>query len=85
MPVAWEKFEVVYHYMDTIYEIEVKKAKKDTIIVDGKSSDGNYFKLVNDGQNHKVVVHVRQEIFPIFLYKQTYLGQTRIEEEKYEL
>lgn len=59
MPVAWEKFEVVYHYMDTIYEIEVKKAKKDTIIVDGKSSDGNCFKLVNDGQNHKVVVHVR--------------------------
>ena len=59
MPVAWERFEVVYHYMDTIYEIEVKKAKKDTIIVDGKSSDGNCFKLVNDGQNHKVVVHVR--------------------------
>ena len=59
MPVAWEKFEVTYHYMDTVYNIEVIKSKKETITVDGKTEDGCSFKLVTDKATHKVVVHTR--------------------------
>ena len=59
MPVAWEKFEVVYHYMDTTYEIEVVKSKKDSVVVDRKTQEEGYIKLENDGKTHKVVVHTR--------------------------
>lgn len=59
MPVAWEKFQVTYHYMDTVYNIEVIKSKKDTVTVDGETMDGDSFKLVNDKTTHKVVVHTR--------------------------
>lgn len=59
MPIAWEKFNVTYRYIDTTYEIEVVKSKKDSITLDGKTTDGDTFKLVNDKTTHKVVVHTR--------------------------
>lgn len=59
MPVAWEKYQVTYHYLDTTYEIEVIKSKKDSVTVDGKVQDDNLVKLVNDKTTHKVVVHTR--------------------------
>ncbi len=59
MPVSWDKFNVTYHYMDTVYEIEVVKGNKDTVSVDGKVDDGDSFKLVNDKTTHKVIVTTR--------------------------
>ena len=59
MPVAWEKYNVTYHYMDTTYEIEVVKSKKDSVVVDRKTQEEGYIKLENDGKTHKVVVHTR--------------------------
>ena len=59
MPVAWEKYEVVYHYLDTTYEIEVVKSKKDSVVVDRRTQEEGYIKLENDGKTHKVVVHTR--------------------------
>ena len=59
MPVAWEKYQVTYHYLETIYEIEVIKGKKDMISVDGCTTEGDTLKLVNDKKTHKVVVYTR--------------------------
>lgn len=59
MPIAWEKFQVVYHYMDTVYNIDVIKSKKESINIDGQSSDSNTIKLVNDGKSHEIVVYTR--------------------------
>ena len=59
MPVAWEKYNVTYHYLDTVYEIEVVKSKKDSIVVDRKKQVDGFVKLENDGKVHKVVVHTR--------------------------
>ena len=59
MPVAWEKYNVTYHYLDTIYEIEVVKSKKDSVVVDRRIQEEGYIKLENDGKTHKVVVHTR--------------------------
>ena len=45
--------------MDTTYEIEVVKSKKDSVVVDRKTQEEGYIKLENDGKTHKVVVHTR--------------------------
>ncbi len=59
MPRDWERFQVTYHYMDTVYNIDVIKSIKEEIKVDGKCNEGNSLKLVNDGEKHDVIVYVR--------------------------
>ena len=59
MPVAWDSFKVVYNYLDTVYNIEVKKGLKDNCNLDGKDIISNKIPLVNDKTTHhiKVTIH----------------------------
>ena len=59
MPVSWEKYEVVYRYMDTDYHIKVVKDNNDEITLDNKVQSGNTINLVNDGIVHQVQVKAR--------------------------
>ena len=51
----FKKFNITYRYLDTTYDIEVKKDKTDKIIVDGTSV--SKIKLVNDKKKHDVVIY----------------------------
>ena len=59
MPIAWDKFEVTYRYMDTDYHIKVIKDIRDEVIVDQHSQVSNIIDLVNDGIEHEIVVYTR--------------------------
>ncbi|MBQ8131857.1 MAG: hypothetical protein IJ193_05140, partial [Bacilli bacterium] len=59
MPVAWDKYEVTYRYMDTDYHIKVVKDGTEEILLDNKSQVGSSIDLVNDGIVHQVQVHTR--------------------------
>ena len=58
MPVAWDSFKVTYKYMDTTYNIIVKKAKKESLTLDGIWKDKNVINLVNDGKSHEIELKV---------------------------
>lgn len=51
----FKKFNITYRYLDTTYDIEVKKDKTDKILVDGMSV--SKIKLVNDKKKHDVVIY----------------------------
>ena len=51
----FKKFNITYKYLDTTYDIEVKKDKIDKILVDGTSV--SKIKLVNDKKKHDVVIY----------------------------
>lgn len=59
MPIAWDGFKMVYHYEDTTYNIEVIKAKKDELKVDGKKQISNTIDLVNDNRTHEVTLYIK--------------------------
>lgn len=59
MPVAWDGFKVVYHYMDTIYNIEVIRDEKDELILDNKKKVSNTVELVNDKKEHNLILRVK--------------------------
>lgn len=59
MPVAWDSYQVTYHYMDTVYEIEVIKDEDKKVILDGVTLKTNYIKLNNDKKKHQIVVHTK--------------------------
>ncbi len=51
----FKKFNITYRYLDTTYDIEVKKDKTDKILVDGTSV--SKIKLVNDKKKHDVTIY----------------------------
>jgi cellobiose phosphorylase len=57
IPIAWDGYKAVYNYKDTVYNIEVKKASKDFIELDGKKVHSN-INLVNDKKDHLITVHI---------------------------
>ena len=59
MPIAWDGFKIVYHYMDTTYHIEVMKGQKDELILDRKKQIGNTIDLINDKKEHQVTLYVK--------------------------
>ncbi len=59
MPIAWEKYELTYRYMDTDYHISVIKDSKDELIIDNHSQTTNTIELVNDGIDHQITVYTR--------------------------
>ena len=44
--------------MDTTYNIIVKKAKKESLTLDGIWKDKNVINLVNDGKSHEIELKV---------------------------
>ena len=59
IPVAWDKFKMTYQYMDTTYQIEVSRGKKESIKVDGKNQISDLISLKNDEKVHKIVLVVK--------------------------
>ena len=59
MPIAWEKYEVTYRYMDTDYHMTVIKDNHDEVILDNRTQSSNTIELVNDGIEHQVIVYTR--------------------------
>ena len=59
IPVAWDKYQVTYHYMDTTYQIEISRGKTESIKVDGKSHVSNTIHLSNDKKEHKIQVVIK--------------------------
>ena len=58
MPIAWDGFKMTYTYQDTVYNIQVKKAEKDKMIVDGKEQSNTTIKLENDKITHKIEMYI---------------------------
>ena len=54
IPISWDGFKMKYRYMDTFYEIEVSKGKKQELKLDGKNQTNDTISLKNDKKDHKV-------------------------------
>ena len=61
MPTSWDGYRMVYHYFDTIYNIEIQKGTKESIVLDGKEISTSYISLVKDAKEHSVVVTLSKE------------------------
>ena len=59
IPVSWDGFKMKYRYMDTIYDIEVKKGKKESLKVDEKAQTSDTISLKNDEKEHKIVLTIK--------------------------
>ena len=59
MPIAWDGFKMTYTYQDTTYNIQVKKADHDKMIVDGKEQSSTTIKLENDKATHKIEMYIK--------------------------
>jgi len=59
MPISWDGFNMTYRYMDTEYDIEVTKGKKDSMKLDGKAITGDTISLENDKKKHKINLIVK--------------------------
>ena len=59
IPVAWDGFKMTYYYMDTEYDIEVNKGKKESLSVDGKSQTSDTITLKNDKAKHKITLTIK--------------------------
>ena len=62
IPVEWKAFKIQYRYRETVYHISVvciSVEKKDTYVtLDGVKQKGNMITLINDTQDHQVVVQI---------------------------
>lgn len=61
MPISWDKYNMEYRYMDTLYKIEVKKGPKEELKLDGKKSSSEVITLVNDGKDHKISLTIKEK------------------------
>lgn len=59
IPIAWDGYKAVYTYLDTTYNIEVTKGKKDELKLDGKAQISNTIYLVNDSKTHEIKVTIK--------------------------
>ena len=59
IPIAWDGFKATYKYIETTYNIEVKKSTKDSLKLDGKEQISNLIDLVNDGKEHTIELKIK--------------------------
>ena len=59
VPVSWDGYKITYRYMDTNYDMEVSKGKKEEIKLDGKKISGDTINLKNDKEKHKVIITIK--------------------------
>lgn len=59
IPIAWDGYKAIYTYLDTTYNIEVIKGKKDELKLDGKTQISNTIDLVNDSKTHDIKVTIK--------------------------
>ena len=56
LPISWDNLTIKYTYMDTIYNIEIKTGKLDSIKLDGKKLKNNIVYLNNDLKEHSIII-----------------------------
>ncbi|WP_313704910.1 GH36-type glycosyl hydrolase domain-containing protein [Massilia sp.] len=54
LPRGWPGFRLDYRYRNSLYEIEVRFAEADALLVDGREEQGNQVALADDGRTHRV-------------------------------
>ena len=59
IPISWDGFKMKYQYMDTVYDIEVTKGKREELKLDGKSQVSDTIHLVNDGKTHRISLTIK--------------------------
>ncbi len=59
LPKAWEGYKYSRHFRDAIYDIEVKRANKPTLVVDGSTIKGKLIPDFHDGKTHKIFVTIK--------------------------
>lgn len=57
IPISWDAYRATYTYGSTIYNIEIIKAKKESVTLDHKKQEKQEIELVDDGREHLVTVH----------------------------
>ena len=60
IPISWDGYKATYHYLDTVYNVEVVKSRKESATVDGKRVTNNTVSLVNDHGIHSIIVYVNK-------------------------
>ena len=58
IPIAWDGYKAVYTYLDTIYNISVKKGTKEELKIDGEKKKTLTFDLIDDKKEHEIVVTI---------------------------
>ncbi|WP_284285591.1 GH36-type glycosyl hydrolase domain-containing protein [Alicyclobacillus fastidiosus] len=65
VPPGWNSFTVDYRYGESMYSIEVHCVDNGgpltTWVVDGEEMEGEYLRLVDDGQSHRVTVRTSSQ------------------------
>jgi len=64
IPPEWPSIKINYHYLDTVYTIELIQAHKEPgtatrVIVDGVEENSSAINLVNDGEVHEVKIYLQ--------------------------
>ena len=62
IPAAWKSFKVKYHFKETIYTIQINQVadqEQTETIVDGVLQPDDSFLMMNDEQEHVVVINIR--------------------------
>ena len=60
IPIAWDGYKAIYHYLDTDYNIEVIKDKKESAELDGKKVISSTISLVNDKHTHNIKIYTNK-------------------------
>jgi cyclic beta-1,2-glucan synthetase len=60
IPIAWDGYKAVYHYMDTTYNIEIIKGNKEGLSLDGKEIISSEITLSNDKKTHEIILNIRK-------------------------
>ena len=60
IPISWDGYKLIYQYLDTTYNIEVKKGNNDSIILDDKKMNSNKIPLLNDKKKHSLLVSIKK-------------------------
>ncbi|MEO8765553.1 MAG: glucoamylase family protein [Ginsengibacter sp.] len=61
IPAEWNSLKIKYRYLDTMYEIELRKVNAGEVsrfMIDDREETNNFITLVNDGVTHKVVYYL---------------------------
>ena len=58
LPRGWPGFRLQYRYRSSTYAIDVRATERAALLVDGVDVGGDTVQLIDDGQAHRVELHV---------------------------
>ncbi len=60
IPISWDGYKATYHYLDTTYNIEVVKSRKESTTLDGREVTNNTITLNDDKGIHSIIVYANK-------------------------